>query len=255
MLYKYYGCGRLFPSDKAERKGKPCYRVDDKLRFPRNIMIHAVLFDMDGVIVDTEKYYNRTWPVAFAECGYKDFTSEDALLQRSLNRADAQRLWEKRYGKGFSFDKVRQKNAALVSALMEQEGVQKKAGIGELLAYLKENGIKSAVVTATSYERAVARLKSVGLDTAFDTVISASMVRIGKPHPDVYLYACEQIEEAPHNCIALEDSPNGIRSAFSAGCHVIMIPDLTMPTPDLESMLFAQAKTLADVIPILQSNA
>ncbi len=214
-------------------------------------MVEAVLFDMDGVITDTEKFYNRSWPIAFHEFGYTDFTREDALLQRSLNHADAQKLWGSRFGENFCFEEVHKRNNEIVLQMMEKEGIERKPGVDVLLDYLRKHSIKSAVVTATKYDRAIKRLKAVGLENAFDTIVSASMVTIGKPHPDVYLYACNEIGVAPKNCIALEDSPNGIRSAASAGCMAIMIPDLTAPTPDLEEIFYDWAPSLADVIPII----
>ena len=137
--------------------------------------------------------------------------------------------------------------------MMEEEGIEKKPGVPELLSYLKKEGIKSAVVTATKYDRAVKRLEAVGLADSFDTIVSASMVKIGKPHPDVYLFACEQIGEKPEDCIAIEDSPNGLRSASSAGCKTIMVPDLTGPTPDLEEIIYDWAPSLTDVIPIIEN--
>lgn len=216
------------------------------------MQIEAVIFDMDGVITDTEKYYNRTWPIAFAALGYTDFTREDALAQRSLNHQDAQKLWGSRYGKDFSFEEVHKYNTKLVLKLMEEEGIQAKPGIDELLTYLREHHIKAAVATATKLERALPRLATVGLENAFDTVISASMVKRGKPHPDVYLYACKELGVAPSHCIALEDSPNGIRSASSAGCITVMVPDLTMPTPEDEQRIYGWAKDLSAVIPIIQ---
>ena len=216
-------------------------------------MIHAVLFDMDGVITDTEKYYNRSWPIAFHEFGYTDFTREDALLQRSLNHHDAQILWQSRFGDDFDFEAVHKRNNEIVLKMMEKEGIEKKPGVPEILAYLKEKGIKSAVVTATKYDRAIKRLEAVGLADSFDTIVSASLVKIGKPHPDVYLYACDQIGEKPEDCIAIEDSPNGLRSAASAGCKAIMVPDLTGPTPDLEEIIYDWAPSLIDVIPIIEN--
>lgn len=215
-------------------------------------MIEAVLFDMDGVITDTEKIYHRTWPQAFHEFGYTDFTEEDALLQRSLNHADAQALWAGRFGADFCFADVKKRNYEMVLEIIDKEGIERKPGIEEILDYLKASGIKAAVVTATKYDRAIRRLDAVGLADAFETIVSASMVKIGKPHPDVYLYACDKIGVTPEHCIALEDSPNGIRSAASAGCKAIMIPDLTGPTPELAKLFHAWAPNLSAVIPIIE---
>lgn len=232
------------------------------MKYKRNI--RAVLFDMDGVITDTEKYYYECWPKSFHAFGYTDFTPEDALFKRSLNHADTKSWCQKRFGADIPIDQIRAYNNKCVDALMEQYGVSAKPGITELLFYLKKHDIKSAVVTATRYDRALDRLSRAILpDTpgalpqtplceSFDKIISASMVKHGKPHPDIYLYACEQIDEAPGYCIALEDSPNGILSAYRAGCRAIMIPDLTQPTKDLLPMLFSTAASLTDVIEIIE---
>ena len=215
-------------------------------------MIHAVLFDMDGVITDTEKYYYECWPKSFHAFGYMDFTPQDALFKRSLNRADTDAWCRERFGSDIPMDEIRAYNNRCVDALIRERGIPIKPGVRELLAFLKEHDIKSAVVTATRYERAMGRLGQVGLADSFDRVISASMVERGKPHPDVYLYACEQIGEAPRDCMAIEDSPNGIKAAYGAGCRTVMVPDLTRPTEDLLPMLFGVADTLTDVIPLIE---
>ena len=173
-------------------------------------------------------------------------------MQRSLNHADAQKLWGSRYGEAFSFETVHQYNTKLVLDLMEKEGIETKPGLDQLLTYLKDHKIRAAVATATKLDRALERLKTVGLENAFDTVISASMVQQGKPHPDVYLHVCKELGADPAHCLALEDSPNGIRSAHDAGCITVMIPDLTMPTPDIEPLLYDWAGDLSKVIPLIE---
>ena len=217
-------------------------------------MIKAVLFDMDGVITDTEKYYYECWPKSFHAFGYTDFTPEDALFKRSLNHADTAVWGRNRLGEDIPVDEIRAYNTRLEDELINERGIQVKPGIRELLAFLEENNIKSAVVTATRYDRAMDRLGQVGLDQAFGRVISAHMVERGKHHPDVYHYACEQIKECPGDCVAIEDSPNGIRAASSAGCRTVMVPDLTQPTEDLLPLLWGTAPTLREVIDLIRED-
>ena len=211
-------------------------------------MIKAVLFDMDGTITDTEKYYCRSWHKAFNEFGYADFTYEDALGQRSLNRRDACAKWKAVYGDDLPYEDIRLRANELVEAcIAENGGVPVKPGIGEAIACLKARGIKTAVVTATEYQKASRRLSELGLFDLFDVVISAHMVENGKPHPDVYVYACEQIGENPGDCIAVEDAPNGILSAYNAGCKVVMVPDLTKPDDELKKMLYMTIDSLNEM--------
>ena len=127
---------------------------------------------------------------------------------------------------------------------MEQYGLEKKPGIDEILAFLHEKGIKAAVATATPIELTLQHLEKIGVRGQFDRIVSAKQVAHGKPAPDVYLYACEQIGEAPQDCIAVEDSPNGIKSAYAAGCKPVMVPDLTQPDEEILPMLYAVVDTL-----------
>ena len=217
-------------------------------------MINAVIFDMDGVITDTEKFYNQSWTEAMHECGHPEFTNTDALLFRSCNHVDGKILLEKLFGCGDDYDRIHQCSNRIVEEIMAKEGIPLKPGIEEILKYLKEHHIKSVVATATKYKRASARLKQVGLYDSFDTIISASMVPKGKPHPDVYLYACEGIGEQPADCIAVEDSPNGIKSAYAAGCKTVMVPDLSQPDEELQKLLYAKADSLVDLISIIENQ-
>ena len=130
-------------------------------------------------------------------------------------------------------------------------GVEKKLGAVEILDFLRENGFRTAIATATDPVRAKKYLSKLGLYDHFDAVISATMVTRGKPAPDVYLYACEQLGEKPEDCFAVEDSPNGAKSAIAAGCKVIFVPDQTPPDEDLLPHLYAVADTLLDIKTII----
>ncbi|MCI8899923.1 MAG: HAD family phosphatase [Lachnospiraceae bacterium] len=210
-------------------------------------MIKAVIFDMDGVLIDTEKHYNAAWCEAAHMAGYADFGREHALMLRSCDARLAAEMMKDIFGAGFDYYAVREVRRRLVAERLEQYGLEKKPGIDEILAFLHERGIKAAVATATPIELTLQHLDAIGVRDQFDRIVSAKQVANGKPAPDVYLYACEQIGEKPSDCIAVEDSPNGIRSAYAAGCRPVMVPDLTQPDAEIRPLLYAVAESLADI--------
>lgn len=210
-----------------------------------NIMkdIKAFIFDLDGTLIDTEKIYRTVWPKAIKELGY-ELTDEMYLSLRSLGRPFVTQMFEKWYGPEFDYDLVRKIRKGYFDEYIAKEGIQVKKGAVELLSYLRENGIMTAIATATDILRANEYLKMTGLDGYFDRVISATMVAEGKPSPMVYEYACSELNLKPAECIAVEDAPNGVMSAYRAGMHVIMVPDLSEPDEELEKTLFLKADTL-----------
>ena len=140
-----------------------------------------------------------------------------------------------------------------MNADIAQNGLKKKKGLDALLDYLGQHGYKRAVATATDYERASSYLKMLEVFDRFDRVICAAMVENGKPKPDIYRFAAAQLGLDPSECIAIEDSPNGVISASDAGCHTIMVPDLTQPDEELMSRLFRKCDDLEQVIKVMES--
>lgn len=209
-------------------------------------MINAVIFDMDGVLIDTEKHYNVAWCEAARLAGY-DFTREHALMLRSCDANMASQMMKKIFGEEFDYFAIREVRRKIVAERLEKYGLEKKPGIDEILEYLQINGIKAAVATATPIELTLQHLEKIGVKDKFDKIVSAKQVEHGKPAPDVYLYACSQIGEKPENCIAVEDSPNGIKSAYAAGCKPVMVPDLTQPDDEIKPLLYGGADTLIDL--------
>lgn len=209
-------------------------------------MIDAVIFDMDGTLIDTEKYYRIFWPKALAEFGYH-MTDEQALSMRSLGRPFAPARLKEMFGQELDYYAVRQRRKELMEECLDREGIRCKPGALELVKKLKESGITTAVATATDLERTEKYLKKTGLEGYFDRLISATMVKEGKPSPDIYLYACGQLGLKPERCFAVEDSPNGVLSAYRAGCNVIMVPDQTEPDEVLMKYLYRRVDSLLDV--------
>ena len=216
-------------------------------------MIKAVIFDMDGVLIDTEKHYNAAWCEAARMAGF-DFRKEHALMLRSCDAQLASKMMKDIFGEGFDYFAIREVRRRLVAERLEQYGLEKKPGIDEILDFLHEKGIKRAVATATPLELTLQHLEKIGVKDKFDKIVSAKQVEHGKPAPDVYLYACEQIGEKPCDCIAVEDSPNGIKSAFAAGCRPVMVPDLTPPDEEVTPLLYGVADTLADLKKLIENQ-
>ncbi|MBQ8725201.1 MAG: HAD family phosphatase [Oscillospiraceae bacterium] len=216
-------------------------------------MIKGLLFDMDGLLLDTEKYYFRYWIESAAEFGFS-MKPRHALAIRSLAARYAERYLKKALGDDFDYHAVRARRRELIHEAMEREGISLKPGVMELLTYCRDKGVLTAVATATPTENAKTHLKRVGLFDMFSEVVGGDSIEYGKPSPDIYKKAAAALELDPEYCLALEDSPNGIIAAFTAGCKPVMIPDLTEPDEMLKPLLYECVPTLSDVIGIIEKE-
>ena len=214
--------------------------------------IRGVLFDMDGLVLDTEKLYTRFWMEACRFYGFP-MTREQALRMRSANsRLSAQNLYEF-FGPGADYQQCRAKRIELMDRFIEENGVDPKPGITELLDYLAEKGIAAAITSSAPMERIRQHLGSRGLDVRFDRLCSGHDLPNGKPAPDIYLFGAASLGLRPEECLALEDSPVGVESAWRANCHAVVIPDQDQPEQETLSRCFAKADSLLDVIDLLES--
>ena len=208
--------------------------------------IKAVLFDLDGTLTDTEKYYQSAWPEALKHFGY-EMSPEKPLELRSLGRPFVLEKFKEWYGEDVDYWAIRDYRKALVEDILKEEGIPLKPGVHETLSWLKEHNIFISLVTANDKERAHRYLKKIGLFDYFNAIICADMVEKGKPAPDIYAYACKELQVNPAETFAVEDSPNGCMSAYRAGCNVIMIPDLSEPDEELQKILYARLDSLTDM--------
>lgn len=213
----------------------------------------AVIFDMDGILIDTERWLNKYWCQAALEAGFV-MKPEHALSIRSLDTKLTEPYLKSIFGETFDYQKIRMRRRELVNEHIKQHGIDKKPGVDELLDYLREKGIKVAVATASDMARAKEYLTMIGVYDKFDQIVSATTVKNGKPAPDVYLYACEQIGEKPEDCIAVEDSPNGVMSAYKAGLRVVMVPDLSEPDEETAKLLTEKVAQLDEMIPFIEKE-
>lgn len=213
--------------------------------------IKAFIFDLDGTLIDTEKIYRQVWPQAMKSLGY-EYTDVQYLSMRSLGRPFAPAKFKEWYGQDFDYDGARRVRKGLFDAYVAEHGIEIKKGAIELLEYLRSKKIVTAIATATDLDRAEEYLKFVGLYGYFDKVISATMVDEGKPSPKVYQYASRELGFEPSECVAVEDAPNGIKSAYSAGLKVIMVPDQTEPEEDIVHMFYAKVESLDQIIGLVE---
>lgn len=210
----------------------------------------GVLFDMDGVILDTEKLYTRFWQEAAISLGYP-MTLEQSLGLRSLNRSFGQAKMESYFGPGVDYDAIRNRRIEMMDAFIHKNGVEAKPGIHTLLDALDENRLPRAITTSSPMERVKEYLIPLGLFDRFDDIVTGYDVAKGKPAPDIYLLGAKTLGLPPENCLALEDSPAGITSAFTAGCMPVLIPDQDSPDGETLKKAFAMCDSLEDVIGLL----
>jgi HAD superfamily hydrolase (TIGR01509 family) len=216
-------------------------------------MIQGLIFDMDGLLLDTEQYYFRYWIQSAIESGYP-MKPRHALAIRSLSAPYAERYLKRELGCDFDYHAVRARRRALIQEAMERDGIVCKAGARALLEYCQKAGILTAVATATAREHAIEHLEQVGIRTLFSVIVGGDSIAHGKPAPDIYQKAADLLSLAPKDCLALEDSPNGILSAFAAGCQPVMVPDLTEPEECIKPLLYAQVASLEDVIGLIEKE-
>lgn len=218
---------------------------------PNRREVRGILFDMDGVILDTEKLYARFWAEACHALGYP-MTYEQALGMRSLSGQAGQAKLESYFGPGICRNVVRDRRVELMDAYVDIHGVEPKPGIHELLDHLQARGIRTAITTSSPIERARKYLEPLGLYHRFDRICTGYDVAHGKPAPDIYLYGAASLDLPPENCLAIEDSPAGIESAFRAGCMPVLVPDLDGSDEEMRKKLYAEAESLLDILALLK---
>ncbi len=214
-------------------------------------MIKAVVFDMDGLMFDTEKVGIRTWRTLSEELGYPKL---DGLIYTCFgtNHNYKRKYFAEVLGEDFPYDTFCRREVEVTCETLRKEGIPHKKGLVELLEYLKENSIKCAVATSTPQHPGVDHIRNAGVFDYFDAIITGDMTEKGKPAPDIYLKACDEIGVEPQFAMGLEDSFNGVRAIHSAGMKPVMIPDMVEPDDEMRSKCYAIKESLLDVIDLIQ---
>ncbi|NCB91207.1 MAG: HAD family phosphatase [Clostridia bacterium] len=213
---------------------------------PQRFDIRGVVFDMDGLMVDTERVIKYSWDVTGEKLGYEKF-GDNILNTLGKNRVQRNQYFLEKYGEDFPLQSFLDGYHQVYYEYEKKNGIPKKKGLMELLNLLKERDIPMAVATSTYKEHTVPELEKQGILSYFQEIITGDMVTNGKPDPEIYRKACQRLHILPQEAIALEDSYNGVRSAWNAGMKVIMIPDLLEDDGPVKECLYGKMKSLSMV--------
>jgi len=213
----------------------------------------AVVFDMDGLMFDSERIVQLSWHIAGERLGYSRM-GDNIYNTLGMNVARRKIYFSETYGADFPFESFQTYSREAFAQEVNANGMPMKPGLTELLTFLKESGIPIAVATSSREPYALGNFNRAGILSYIDAYVTGNMVTNSKPHPEIYLKACELLGIDPSQAIALEDAPNGIRSAHAAGLRPIMIPDLIRDISPVEPLLEARLDTLLDVIPYIKEH-
>jgi HAD superfamily hydrolase (TIGR01509 family) len=210
----------------------------------------GIIFDMDGLMLDTERVARIAWQEAARRAGYE---MSDAVFASLIGRreVDAIGLLREAFGPDFDFHQVNSQCNALYNDYVAQHGLPLKPGVCELLDELSGRHIPLAVATSTQSPLAGLRLEQAGLLKYFSVLVTGDQVALGKPAPDIYLEAVRRLGIEASTSYSLEDSFAGVRSAHAAGLRVIMVPDLVAPTPEIAALTHAVVESLHEARSLL----
>lgn len=213
----------------------------------------GVIFDMDGLLLDSERLHQNCFEKSMRELGYEpEFAVYRQCIGATGRRSSL--ILSKHYGSGFPVEQLKGMWSLRYRQLIQEGHLKAKSGAYELLDYLRRKNFLCALATSTSRDLAEKKLSILNLLDYFDFSITGDDVLLGKPDPQPYLRASRGLNLDPKECWALEDSENGVRSAVSAGCQVIQIPDLIQPSDELRLLGHLVVDSLSDVMDLLRSD-
>lgn len=212
-----------------------------------------IVFDMDGVIFDTETMCMRGWKQFEKKFCVKD--PEGAFIRCiGANHEWTRNVLKETQGEEFPAETFLEETGEWMRQTILKEGIPLKKGAKELLIWLKEQGAMVALASSTRIDTVKRELDMAGLLPYFQVIVGGDMVKKSKPYPDIYLCACEKLGAAPSECFAVEDSYNGVRSAGRAGMRVIMVPDRLAPTEEMQKISWKILPDLLETKKVLEAS-
>jgi haloacid dehalogenase superfamily, subfamily IA, variant 3 with third motif having DD or ED/haloacid dehalogenase superfamily, subfamily IA, variant 1 with third motif having Dx(3-4)D or Dx(3-4)E len=219
----------------------------------RKTMIQAVIFDMDGLMFDTERVSYAFWKESAAKYGY-EVTEEIYIKTIGQTVGSGKKIYMEYLGADFPFETIKNDRFKLGDVYFHTHAVPIKDGLSELLDYLKNHRFKIAVATSTSRENALPLIEKAGVKCYFDTIVCGDEITRSKPDPEIFLKAALNLGVAPEKCMVLEDSEPGIIAAARAGMKPILIPDLKEASAEIKKLAFQQFRSLRQVVQILEQR-
>ena len=192
----------------------------------RSFYPEAVVFDMDGVMFDSERIVQYSFNKAGEEMGYGLLGDENICFTLGMNRAGRKAYFKEKYGQYFPYDAFQERYSEIYKEYVKRNGLPVKPGLYEILEVLEKKGIPAAVATSSSRENALENLRRAGVLKKFRAVITGDMVKEAKPDPEIYQKACVCLDTEPCRAMALEDAPKGIIAAKRAGMYAVFVPDI-----------------------------
>lgn len=213
--------------------------------------MEAVVFDMDGVLFDTEKLCLDSW-VHVAE--QRGVDCIDGVFEQciGLNANDTRELVLRHYGADFPYESFRTQASEWFWDYIHKKGLPLKPGVKKILPFLEQTGYKIGLASSTRYESVINHLKQADIIDYFSVIVGGDMIEHSKPKPDIYLLTCRKLGVKPEDAYAIEDSPNGIRSASAAGMKAIMVPDMVLPDAEMRRLSHEICQDLNEVMKYLK---
>lgn len=216
----------------------------------RNILYKAVVFDMDGVIFDSERAVMQCWKEVASRHNIPDI-EKTILACTGTTMVRTREIMLNLYGADFPYDEYARESSAIFHSRYDGGRLPMKPGVKELLTFLKEHDKKIALASSTRQQVVTDELRDAGIIEYFDRIICGDMVSRSKPAPDIFLKACEELNVSPSDSYAIEDSYNGIRAAHAGGLHPIMVPDLLPADEEMQSLAEIVLPSLTSVMEYL----
>ena len=212
----------------------------------KGVFMNAVIFDMDGLMFDTERICVLAWDYAGEKMGIGK-AGYMVLKTLGMNRVQTGEMWKREFGEKYDRLGLHKHTQEFMKDYYEENVLPVKKGLYILLDYLKDSGYKLAVASSSQRAEIEEHLRDARVSEYFQVVIGGDMIERSKPDPEIYLKACEMLNEAPENCYALEDSKNGLLAAHRAGCIPLMVPDLWEPDDEILKIIAGKFDDLEKV--------